>query len=59
MEPLLCTVCGLTETHDHRWCIVGLFKENKIQSVKEWEDASRLLAKKRQRRRIRVLLPKE
>lgn len=59
MEPLICIVCNLPSGHDHRWCLVSLFKENKIKSVQEWEDASILLAKKRQRRRIRALVPKE
>lgn len=38
-----CPICNISIDAgvDHRWCLVELFKTNRIKSVKEWEDMSR------------------
>lgn len=43
MEYFICPTCYRGYQHDHRWCLVRLFKENVIKSKKEWEDASKKL----------------
>lgn len=50
-----CVHCGKGASEDHRWCLVELFKTNKIKTVKEWEEMSRV----KKPRRVRVLVPKE
>ena len=39
----ICTGCKKGLGEDHRWCLVELFKTNKIRSVKEWEAQGKLL----------------
>jgi hypothetical protein len=38
-----CPVCTkvLGGDTDHRWCLVELFKTNRIKSVQEWKELSR------------------
>lgn len=34
----ICPVCNQkVPGPDHRWCLVELFKNNRIQSVRDWE----------------------
>ena len=33
-----CPVCKMPLGPDHRQCLVELFRTNKIQTVKDWED---------------------
>ena len=58
MEPFNCIVCSKGRGEDHRWCLVSLFKENKIKTVKEWEEASSKPTTLR-KGRVRALVPRE
>jgi hypothetical protein len=49
--PTFCPVCKLAVPGEHRLCVLGLFQENKIQSVEDWE--------RRCLKRIRVREPRE
>lgn len=44
MDPLCCIHCRARDDVDHRWCLIELFKTNKIKSVREWQEQSHLLA---------------
>lgn len=46
MDNICCIHCHKGSGEDHRWCLVELFKTNKIKTVAEWQEQSRLLAKK-------------
>ena len=49
-----CPVCLKIES-DHRPCVLELFKTDKIQSIKEWEEMS----KPKKRRIIKAMIPLE
>lgn len=53
-----CPICNqnIGNGVDHRWCLVELFKTNKIKSVAEWEALS---AKPKTifKRKVKALLP--
>jgi hypothetical protein len=50
----VCSECNKSvETEDHRWCLVKLFKENKIQSLEDWQKMCKEVAR-RVKIRVRV-----
>jgi hypothetical protein len=54
-----CPVCNQSPASgaDHRWCLVELFKTNRIQSVTDWEEMSK--PKTIVKRTIKVRIAKE
>lgn len=48
-----CPECRLGKDADHRKCVIKMFRENRIQSVEDWECMSRTILKGR--RVIRIL----
>jgi hypothetical protein len=53
-----CPICKRPrDAPDHRWCLVELFKTNKIQSVADWEELAKPITIKKGTIKVRV--PKE
>lgn len=44
MDPPFCCIhCHKGVGEDHRWCLIELFKTNRVKTVREWTFASKML----------------
>jgi hypothetical protein len=54
-----CPVCSLPLGHDHRACMIHLFREGAIQSLSEWTAMMTDKPRTIRKGRVRAILPKE